>query len=332
MKINLLEKVDIEKLVAKRLGETKLGEKVLCGGDYLLNDLSNCPAKFVVFGILEDAGPRANFGKAGSDSAWAAFLPKMVNVQDNRFLKGDSILLVGAFDFTQMEAYGSNKIEKLRSLVAKIDDTISEFVEKIIRAGKIPIAIGGGHNNAYGMLKGTSNGLKKAINCINMDPHADYRALEGRHSGNGFSYAKEQGFLASYFACCLHESYNAEEMLKQMEKDGVQFNFFDSVLKGQMSYRNAIKEGIDAVKNDSFGLELDCDSIQDFPSSAQTPSGISANMARAFMGEAAKEKNVNYLHLPEAAPSLKEGSADQVGKLLAYLICDFIKGKETTNS
>jgi arginase family enzyme len=32
------------------------------------------------------------------------------------------------------------------------------------------------------------------VNAINFDAHSDFRILEGRHSGNGFSYAYEEGF------------------------------------------------------------------------------------------------------------------------------------------
>jgi formiminoglutamase len=37
------------------------------------------------------------------------------------------------------------------------------------------------------------------VNAINFDAHSDFRILEGRHSGNGFSYAYEEGFLKKYF-------------------------------------------------------------------------------------------------------------------------------------
>jgi arginase family enzyme len=40
---------------------------------------------------------------------------------------------------------------------------------------------------------------RKTINAINFDAHSDFRILEGRHSGNGFSYAYEEGFLKKYF-------------------------------------------------------------------------------------------------------------------------------------
>jgi formiminoglutamase len=37
------------------------------------------------------------------------------------------------------------------------------------------------------------------VNAINFDAHSDFRILEGRHSGNGFSYAYEEAFLKKYF-------------------------------------------------------------------------------------------------------------------------------------
>ncbi len=33
------------------------------------------------------------------------------------------------------------------------------------------------------------------INSINLDAHSDFRPAEGRHSGNGFRYAEEDGYL-----------------------------------------------------------------------------------------------------------------------------------------
>jgi formiminoglutamase len=68
---------------------------------------------------------------------------------------------------------------------------------------KIPVVIGGGHNNAYPLLKGAAKGLQQAqqtplpqINCINLDAHTPVTGPEeGRHSGNAFRYAESDGFL-----------------------------------------------------------------------------------------------------------------------------------------
>ena len=44
--------------------------------------------------------------------------------------------------------------KKLSELVDKIDKEVSHIIANIVKAGKIPIVIGGGHNNAYGNIKG----------------------------------------------------------------------------------------------------------------------------------------------------------------------------------
>ena len=55
----------------------------------------------------------------------------------------------------------------------------------------------------------------KKINILNIDAHADFRPLEGRHSGNGFSYAFREGFIKKYYAYGLHENYISNYFLKQ---------------------------------------------------------------------------------------------------------------------
>lgn len=323
MNFKLINQKDVHSKIAIRPGEIKIGESIKTIAS--LNELDHQQSRFVVLGIPEDVGPRANCGIGGADSAWENFLNKFLNLQENQFLHGESILLLGAFDFSNDLSIDSNDLDQLREGVAKIDDEVSPLIERIVANNKIPIVIGGGHNNSYGILKGASKALKTSLNCLNMDPHADYRALEGRHSGNGFSYAKKEGYLEKYFVCGLHQNYNAQNMLDRMIAEGIGFNFYDHLIQGLTSFQSLIDEGLAFVKNNSFGLELDCDSIENFPSSAQTPSGISSNQAREYVVKAAQTNKVVYLHLPEAAPSLVEGSESSVGKLLSYLVSDFIK-------
>ena len=98
------------------------------------------------------------------------------------------------------------------------DDKQRRDLQQALYASSIgwmfPIAIGGGHNNAYPLIKGSAKGLYKAgriplaqINCINLDAHTDFRPSEGRHSGNGFRYAEEDGYLQKYCAVGVHENY-----------------------------------------------------------------------------------------------------------------------------
>ncbi|MGV3546992.1 MAG: arginase, partial [Pedobacter sp.] len=59
---------DILNFVNKRDGETKLGERVQRIEQ--LSDLENSTAKFVLLGIPEDIGVRANYGIGGAQTAW----------------------------------------------------------------------------------------------------------------------------------------------------------------------------------------------------------------------------------------------------------------------
>ncbi len=57
----------LSRFIAGRPGETKLGEKIQVATG--LEDLKKSTARFVIFGIPEDIGVRANYGKTrGFDS------------------------------------------------------------------------------------------------------------------------------------------------------------------------------------------------------------------------------------------------------------------------
>lgn len=330
MNLKLIETSDLERLTDQRAGEIKIGETINAGSDALLENLADSAATFVILGVPENVGPRANCGRGGSESAWDAFLPKFLNLQETDKLRGKDILLLGSIDCSELNTLPSDDLNSLRKAVENIDYIVSDLIQLIVTAGKVPIIIGGGHNNSYGAIKGSSQAFNQSINCINLDPHADYRAREGRHSGNGFSYAKNEGYLAEYAVVALHENYNSAAMLKQMQEDGVHYFFFEDIfLHKKIDYKQGIEQLLDLIQGQYYGVELDCDAIQDFPSSAQTPSGVSANEARLYISLAGASKNVVYLHLPEAAPALVKGSAPQVGKLLAYLVSDFVKARNS---
>src|SRR5690606_7282517 len=100
--------------------------------------------------------------------------------------------------------------------VQRVDEAVSQLVRTVVAAGKIPLAIGGGHNNAYGMIKGCAQALGRGINALNIDAHADLRPMDYRHSGNGFTYALHEGLLQRYFAFGLHENYNSRSIYEEM--------------------------------------------------------------------------------------------------------------------
>ncbi len=327
--------------------ETKLGEKIS-----LLNDaqqpeksLADTSARFVLFGIPEDIGVKANYGLGGADSAWYPFLKSFLNIQSNDFLQGEDVLLLGHFDFSDLDSLIENtgesteeKVLAYRHAVHQIDDEVENLVKLITQYKKIPIVIGGGHNNAYGCIKGAAKGLHKAgsiplaaINAINLDAHTDFRPAEGRHSGNGFRYADEDGYLEKYFVIGLHENYIQQNVWIDIVNDPFTdiITYEDIFVHEKRNFIEAIAHAIDFTSDNYCGLELDLDSIGGVLSSALSPVGVTALQARQYIHYVASDSKIAYLHICEGAAQLDDGRKDETtGKLISYLVSDFLKIKQ----
>jgi len=337
-------KNDILSITKIRRFETKLGERIqyLKKEDEWPDVLAQSSAKYVLVGIPEDIGVKANHGIGGADTNWLPFLNSFLNIQSNDFLSGENLLLLGHFDFGDIQyliennAYNNDElISAYRHAVMIIDDEVEHIMKAIAAAKKIPVVIGGGHNNSYPIIKAVAKGLHKAdviplaqINCINLDAHADYRPTEGRHSGNGFRYAEEDGYLGKYAIIGLHQNYLAQnELLEIHENPFIHYcSYEDIFIHERKNFIQAIAHATGFTEDTYTGIELDLDSVRHVLSSAHTPSGITALQARQFVNFAATDAKVAYLHITEGACQLQDGKKDETtGKLISYLVSDFIK-------
>lgn len=329
---------DLAKITNHRSGEVKFGEKMITvpKNTDTIEFFKTCEAKYVLFGIPEDIGVRANFGRPGAASAWNSSIKSIANIQHNRFCKGSQLIVLGQLDVSKvmkevqnLDFNDSNDRSRLSQLVTIIDKDVSHIIFNIVKSGKIPIIIGGGHNNSYGNIKGSALAKGKSINAINFDAHSDFRILEGRHSGNGFSYAYEEGFLKKYFIFGLHENYTSKRVLDIIKKieSRVRFNTYESVnIRKEKEFDLEMAYALEFINNDFFGIEIDLDAIPNIACSAMTTSGFSVEQLRQFISFFAKNKNATYLHICEGAPDLGEEKNNHlIGKLIGYLITDFIK-------
>tara|TARA_R110000868_G_scaffold15044_9_gene69097 strand:+ start:2011 stop:3048 length:1038 start_codon:yes stop_codon:yes gene_type:complete len=331
-------KHDLAKVTNHRSGEIKFGEKMhtVPKDTDPISFLSSCEAQYVLLGIPEDIGIRANCGRPGAASAWNVAIKSIANIQHNRFCKGSNLIVLGqinvAEEMKEVENLDFNDIDdrsKLSKVVEKIDKDVSHIICSIIQAGKTPIIIGGGHNNSYGNIKGTALAKGKPINAINFDAHSDFRILEGRHSGNGFSYAYEEGFLKKYFVFGLHENYTSKSVLDIIKKteDRVRYITYDSLkIRKEKDFNLEMFNALEFIKSDFFGIEIDLDALPNIASSAMTISGFSIEELRQFVSFFGRHKNAAYMHICEGAPDLGEEKNNHlIGKLIGYLVTDFIK-------
>jgi formiminoglutamase len=339
-------KEDILSLTKVRRFETKIGERlqyIKPGGEWQ-EMLQQSTARYVLLGVPEDIGVRANYGTGGADTVWLPFLSAFLNVQSNEFMEGSDMLLLGHFDFGDIKYLIENnaqgdeeRIDAYRHAVGTIDDQVEQLVKVIAACKKIPIIIGGGHNNSYPVIKGTAKGLYKAgliplaqINSINVDAHADYKTTEGRHSGNGFRYAAEDGYLGKYCIVGLHENFIPQNVLLDIHNNPfIDYVSYDEIfISERKNFIQAIAHATGFTENTYTGIELDLDCVENVLSSAGSPSGISALQARQYISFAATDCKAAYLHICEGATQLADGRRDEsTGRLISFLVTDFVKAQ-----
>jgi formiminoglutamase len=334
--------IDLAKITNHRSGEVKFGEKMLTipkDTASVASFLHNTSARYVLFGIPEDIGVRANYGRPGAHSAWECAIRSIANIQFNKFCKGNELLVLGQLNLedemkeaAELDYHKIADRKKFSDLVIRIDKEVAHLISIIVNAKKIPIIIGGGHNNSYGNIKGTALAKGKPVNAINFDAHSDFRILEGRHSGNGFSYAFEEGFLNKYFIFGLHENYTSKKVLSKIKKlhTRVRYNTYDEIgIRKFKNFDTELENAHKFIADEPFGIEIDLDAIPNIAASAMTISGFSVEQVRQFVNYFGKSQNAAYIHICEGAPTLGEEKNNHlIGKLMGYLITDFMKAND----
>jgi formiminoglutamase len=307
---------DLSHYVSSRRGEHKIGENI----QLIDTSINNTPGKFVIVGIPEDIGPKANLGKEGARFSWNAFLLKFLNMQANSLNRVNDVILAGKIEVSDLQ-HESTDLNTLRKEVEQLDIRVNSVIKEIVEAGKTPIVIGGGHNNCFPII----SAFTKPIQVVNIDPHADIRKKEGRHSGNGFTYALETKILNRYFVLGLHEEYNSNYILTQFESnENLNYCSFNEILGEELSIKQQINKVENHLNHPKIGLEIDLDSIKNMPVSARTPIGFTEEEIRKIGIQLAKKFDFHYIHICEGAP-LNEKEKTTVGKTIAYLVMDFIK-------
>lgn len=349
--LNVMQAADLTAWQQQRPGESRLGaalqflNPLLALPDALLSAVQH-GCRFVLIGIPEDIGPRANLGNGGADLGFSAFLSRFINLQDNEFFPAQTILLAGTVacaDLQQqslaLDTSDANQLAQLRALCAELDLRVEAVLRAVFDAGLTPIVIGGGHNNALPILQALARHAGQPADAVNLDPHCDFRLLEGRHSGNGFSYAHQAGWLQKYFVLGLHELKNSAAALTQLTAAGAGLCTYQQIWqRRQLSLQAALSQAIHYVgANESrpLGIELDTDSISGMPVSAYTNCGVSVADAEFYIWQLAQLPRVRYLHLAEAAPSqhpagLKAGM-NEAGQVLAALVLAFLQARTAVN-
>ncbi len=282
-------------------------------------------ADVILFGIPTDEGIRRNGGRFGASEApnaireWLGKLTPYAGPHFNRHVNDLRIVDLGDIPKGDLET-----MHEATAIIAK----------EMIAAGKIVIALGGGHDVTYPLVRGFRNGsISENVGLINIDAHLDVREKKNglHHSGCSFRLLLEEGIIKGpHFAEIGIQSFAASEKhFDWVIQQGARVLTFEDATTAHLP--NAFEECEVAITRGDpefpvyLSFDMDCVRASDAPGvSAPAPIGFLAEEAYELSVAAGLSKNVRMFDIVEVSPPHDLDS--RTARLAARMIAGFLAG------
>lgn len=329
-------KSDLNKIIKPELQNFAIGETIqyLSDSSNIYEDLLKLDVNYVILGIHENVGAFANRYVTDGKKMFKRILKALLKQPSLDGNSLNNVAILGHLNFSEEMEVISNlnikkfsDIKKARKLVSIIDNHVSKIVHDIVRAGKIPIIIGGGQNNAYGCIKGSALAINSPINAINLDYFVDFGREVGRHNANGFSYAFTEGFLNKYFIQGLKEITLSDYIFKRIIKlkKRIQFNTLESIkLRKELSWAKSLKKADKFITDQPFGVEIDWRVIKSYAKD-HSIIGLDYKDVTRFVNYFANNDKVVFIHFAEIKSyGLSKSERKDISASIANLILTIV--------
>ncbi|HEU4951502.1 MAG TPA: formimidoylglutamase [Holophagaceae bacterium] len=269
------------------------------------------PGDVLLLGLCNDVGVVANGGRPGAAEGPAAFRAAF-GALPVRVLQGRR--LVDAGDIPASAPYEAF-LEGAEAAVATA-----------VRAGALPLVVGGGHDSAYGIYRGVAATGPAAV--LAVDAHLDVRPTQGPNSGNPFFRMLEAGLRGPDLAQVgLVRCVNAADQETWLRLKGASLHFLEPGREAQAL--DAAKGALEAftARGRRIHATVDLDAIRaaDAPGvSALNPWGLDARTVLAIARACGACPALRAFDLMELAPALDRDG--QTAKLAAFLAAAFLEG------
>jgi formiminoglutamase len=280
------------------------------------------PGRPALIGFPQDEGVRRNGGRAG-----AAEAPREIRRWLYRLVPWDGD---ADADLARLEPLdlGDVRIE------GSLEDTqvaLGEVVGAVLRAGAVPVVLGGGHETAYGHYLGYVT-ADFPIGVVNIDAHLDVRPLiDGKgHSGSPFRQMMEhptQPLPGKRYVCLgVQPQSTGREHWAYARGRGCHLHPAGYV---ETSVRQYLADTRDDYRRAGCGLylSLDADAVRmaDVPGvSAPNPAGLPGAEVTALAREAGEVPGVTSLDVVEINPRYDRDG--QSARWAALVVWNFLAG------
>ena len=201
-------------------------------------------ARIVLFGVPFDRTSSFRFG-----SRWA---PDAIREASYNF---ESYMMDHGRNILEIKFHDLGNLPDFATATDMVKD-VSETSAKIVKAGKIPIAIGGEHSIAPAVVRG----LPTEVGVIGLDAHLDFRDayMEDKwsHACSQRRIGDHVGFDRTLYAGV--RSFSAEE---KEDRERLGLSFISAYEIHQRGIERAIDRALHAVGREKVHLTIDTDAI-----------------------------------------------------------------------
>jgi len=209
-----------------------------------------------------------------------------------------------------------------------IIDRIASSVESILKAGSMPVVLGGEHTVTYGVIKGYLNAGIHDFGVVQIDAHAD---LRDAYEGDIYSHASvmkriiDEGIPLYQLGI---RAYCEEEMATRIQHS-VYHQDADELVP-QNVHNITLPE--DFPKNVFFTLDIDGMDPSVFPSTGTpVPGGLSWYQTLNLFESVAKQRNIIGFDVMEFAPIDGFHAYDFAAALLTYKMMGIVQRTTLTD-
>lgn len=273
-----------------------------------------------LIGYVCDEGVRRNLGRVGAQQGPRVLRERLaklpIHFEEKRVVDvGDIICLEEDMEACQQE--------------------FSNIISQVVKNNTFPIAIGGGHDMAYGHFKGlwnvVKNTSKKRIGIINFDAHFDLRPIETKpNSGTPFNQIlneqKTENNHVDYFAIGIQHQSNIKQLFNIAKDENVEYavNYDCESSKAELqALKDRLQPFID--RNDYLYITIDMDGFSSAYApgvSAPSPLGFTPYFVFKMLKFLFETKKVISCDIAELNPTLDRDNltANLAAKIVDYIV------------
>jgi formiminoglutamase len=288
-----------------------------------LYDISDLTDKkqinIAVLGYVCDEGVRRNLGRVGSEQGPRVLRERLAKLPIH---------------------FNSKRVADVGDVICIDEDmescqlAFSKIISLLITQQIFPLAIGGGHDMAYGHFMGIRDAIKntskKKIGIINFDAHFDLRPVEGKsNSGTPFNQIvtelKKSNEIIDYFTIGIQRQSNTKELFEVAKKYQVDYAINYDCESSNEEMKSLQQRLIPFInRNDYLYITIDLDGFSSAYApgvSAPSPLGFTPYFVFKMLRFLFETKKVISCDIAELNPTLDR---DNLTANLAAKLVDFI--------